>query len=103
MLTQKSKNILAFVFLLAFVFIKVGGLHSLAHSDDANDTQDCVWCHLSGTDSNTPIIAAEENHELFPAQYFQQQKHQDNPYQSVASSKIPVCLTFNKPPPFYTV
>jgi hypothetical protein len=102
-LSLHIKKRLSVLFLFAFVFIKVGGLHSLAHSDDAKDTQDCVWCHLSGTDNQTPIIVWEETYKILPAQDFGQQKIQDNHYRSVVSSKIPVCLIFNKPPPFYTI
>jgi len=102
-LSLQIKKGLSLFFLLAFIFIKVGGLHSLAHSDEAKETQDCVWCHLSGTDKHTPIIAIEESYEILPAQDFGQHQLQDNHYRSIASSKTPVCLIFNKPPPFYTL
>jgi len=97
------KKRLSVFFLLAFVFIKVGGLHSLTHTEEANDLQECVWCHLSGTDTHTPLLAVEEPYEVLPAQHLHLQQTLDSHYRSVVSSKTPVCLIFNKPPPFYTV
>ncbi|MDR6299743.1 hypothetical protein [Mesonia maritima] len=88
---------------MTFIFIKVGSLHSLAHSDDIKNANDCVWCHLSGTDSNTPIISAETDYEITPIIIPEITREVQLSYHSVASSKTPVCLIFNKPPPFYTV
>lgn len=97
------KKRLSVFFLLAFVFIKVGGLHSLTHTEEANDLQECVWCHLSGTDTHTPLLAAGEAYEILSLPVTQPQQLQNNHYRSVVSSKTPVCLIFNKPPPSYTV
>ena len=97
------KKRLSVFFLLAFVFIKVGGLHSLTHTEEANDLQECVWCHLSGTDTHTPLLAGEEAYEILQLPVTPPQVLQDTHYRSVVSSKTPVCLIFNKPPPSYTV
>ena len=97
------KKRLSVFFLLAFVFIKVGGLHSLTHTEEANDLQECVWCHLSGTDAHTPLLVAGETYEILSVPVIQPLHLQDTHYRSVVSSKTPVCLIFNKPPPFYTV
>lgn len=96
------KKRLSVFFLLAFVFIKVGGLHSLTHTEEANDLQECVWCHLSGTDAHTPLLATGEAYDILNIPVTPQQRLQNNHYRSVVSSKTPVCLIFNKPPPFYT-
>ncbi len=102
MLSKRVKYSLSWFFLAAFMLIKVSGLHGITHKDDVNDAKDCVWCHLSGTDKNTPLIAAEEAFELqeIPSQ---ESTIVINNYTSLATEKTPACLIFNKPPPFYTV
>ena len=102
MLSNRVKYSLSWFFLAAFMLIKVSGLHDITHKDDVNDDKDCVWCHLSGTDKNIPLIAAEEAFELqeIPSQ---ESSIVINNYTSLATEKTPVCLIFNKPPPFYTV
>jgi len=101
-LSNKVKISLSWFFLAAFMLIKVAGLHSLTHQDDLKHTNDCMWCHLSGTDNNTPLLASEENfklQEVIPQSVI----ITDDNYISLASEKTPVCLMYNKPPPFYTV
>lgn len=102
MLNQRLKNSTAFVFLFAFMLIKVVGLHSLTHQDNVDEATDCVWCHLSGVDQNTPVIASKANFELAPI-HFHKEREVINHYTSVNSSKKPVCLIFNKPPPSLAV
>ena len=102
MLSNRVKYNLSWVFLAAFMLIKVAGLHDITHNDDVDDAEDCVWCHLAGTDKNTPIITSEINFEvedLLPLE----PTFVVNNYSSVATEKTPFCLIFNKPPPFYTV
>ncbi|MGO3156454.1 hypothetical protein [Mesonia sp.] len=101
-LSPHLKQRLSIVFLLAFVSLKAGALHSLVHADDINDTQECVWCHLSATDKHTPIIAAEDFHEISPLLLHHIANEVQITYRSLASTKTPVCLIFNKPPPFFT-
>lgn len=101
-LSLHLKKRLSVFFLLAFIFIKVGGLHSLTHTEEANDQQECVWCHLSGTDAHTPLLATGEAYDILSIPVTPPQQLQNNHYRSVVSSKPPVCLIFNKPPPFYT-
>ncbi|MDT0294082.1 hypothetical protein ACFQ3R_06130 [Mesonia ostreae] len=76
-------------------------IHNLVHSD--NDASECVWCHLSASDKNTPILAAEDSFEINPVIVHEITKSIQLSYCSIASSKTPVCLIFNKPPPFFTV
>ncbi|SHI69109.1 hypothetical protein SAMN04488096_103338 [Mesonia phycicola] len=101
-LSNKVKISLSWLFLTAFMLIKVAGLHSLTHQDDLKHTKTCMWCHLSGTDNNTLLLVSEAIFDL------QEVVPQDititnNNYNSLASEKTPVCLIYNKPPPFYTV
>jgi len=100
-LSPHIKKSLSIVFLLAFISIKAGTTHSLVHSD--SDTQECVWCHLSAKDNHTPIIASEVAHEISPLILFNIAKEVEITYRSLASTKTPVCLIFNKPPPFLSV
>lgn len=102
MLSNRVKYSLSWFFLAAFMLVKVSALHGIVHKDDVKDSKDCVWCHLSGTDNNTPFIAAEEAFELqeIPSQEY---NIVINNYTSLATEKTPVCLIFNKPPPFYIV
>lgn len=84
-LSLHLKKRLSVFFLLAFVFIKVGGLHSLTHTEEANDVQECVWCHLSGTDAHTPLLVAGEAYEILSVPVTQPLHLQDNYYRSVVS------------------
>lgn len=98
MLSQKTKSILSLVFLSVFILIKASGLHAIAHDHDS--VKDCIWCHLSGTDSSTPILACSDASVEFinlnPPVFVEVVDH----YIPVASSKMDVCSIFNKPPPF---
>ena len=98
MLANRVKNNLSWVFLTAFILIKVAGLHGITHTDDVDDAQDCVWCHLAGTDNNTPLISAETTFEVEEI-ILQESILVVNNYTSVATEKTPFCLIFNKPPP----
>ncbi|WP_417885467.1 hypothetical protein [Zunongwangia sp.] len=102
-MSQRTKNSLSVIFLLAFILIKAGGLHSLTHKDDLNKINDCVWCHLSITDSHTPILATDNFVDTSLVIVIQQFYKVDNLYQLTTNLKQPVCLIFNKPPPFFTV
>jgi len=102
-LPQHIKKSLSIVFLLAFVSLKAGALHSLVHVDDAKDAQECVWCHLSSTDKHTPITAADDFHEINPLILLNIANEVQITYRSLASTKTPVCLIFNKPPPIFNV
>jgi hypothetical protein len=97
MMVKHCKHIISFVFLVGFVLIKTAGLHSLTH-DSAQDAHNCVWCHISGKDQNTPVLPvaemdAIENPTLAPKPIY------TSHYQSLQSFKTPVCLLVNRPPP----
>lgn len=97
MLSQKTKNILSLVFLSVFILIKASGLHAVTHNHDS--AKDCIWCHLSGTDSTTPILTGPDSSVEFvnlnPVIYLEVTDH----YVPVASCKMDVCSIYNKPPP----
>jgi len=97
-LSNRVKYNLSWFFLAAFMLIKVAGLHGITHTDDADDAQDCVWCHLVGTDKNTPLISAETTFEVEET-LLQKPTLVINNYTSLAPEKTPFCLIFNKPPP----
>ena len=97
-LSNRVKHNLSWFFFAAFMLIKVAGLHGITHTDDADDAQDCVWCHLAGTDKNTPLISAETTFEVEEI-ILQEPILVVNNYTSVATEKTPFCLIFNKPPP----
>ncbi len=103
MFSQRFKNSTAFIFLFTFLLLKVAGLHSFSHQDDLQGAEDCVWCHLSGTDTHTPVIPAEETYEIATPVVVDSASEEISFYNFIPSSKKPVCLIFNKPPPFYTV
>ena len=103
MFSQRFKNSAAFIFLFTFLLLKVAGLHSFSHQDDLQGAEDCAWCHLSGTDTNTPVIPAEEAYEITTPTIVDSVVEKIRFYNFIPSSKKPVCLIFNKPPPFYTV
>jgi len=102
LLANRVKNNLSWVFLTAFILIKVAGLHGIVHSDDVDDTQDCIWCHLAGTDEKTPLISSSNTFEI-EEPVLQEHHFIISNYSSLATEKTPFCLIYNKPPPFYTV
>ncbi|MBW2961613.1 hypothetical protein [Mesonia aestuariivivens] len=99
-LSTHVKHILSWVFLVTFILIKVSGLHGITHTNDKDDAKDCVWCHLAGTDQNTPLIAADTIFD-FQEILVQETTLVINNYKSISTEKTPFCLIFNKPPPFY--
>lgn len=97
MLTKNWKHTLSFVFLVGFVLIKTAGLHSLTHNS-AQEAHDCVWCHISGKDQQTPVlpvaeIEAVENPLAVP------QPNYIRHYQSLHPFTKPVCSLVSRPPP----
>lgn len=100
--TQKSKHILAQVFLVAFLLIKVSGLHAFVHHHDPAEMEKCVLCHMSARDSITPIMTSDNAVEVtiwVKKTYPQVINH----YQSVNIENFKFRQFTNRAPPFYTV
>jgi len=103
MYSQRTKQLIAQVFLFAFILIKASGLHAFVHlHDSADQANQCALCHFSSKDNSTPLLTWDNavelllfNTPLFPVS--------ENHYENLASEKPAVCELFNRPPPFYTV
>lgn len=102
MFSQKSKHIIAQVFLFTFILIKAAGLHAFMHKDNPDSAKKCVLCHLTSRENSTPLLSTDNQVDfvVFEKKIFAKVT---NHYEVVASEKPETCQLFNKPPPFYTV
>lgn len=103
MISSNTKQIIAQVFLFAFIFIKASGLHAFVHDHDSvYETDKCVLCQISSRDNLTPVINWKNNVSLqrFMQVYFTEI---NNLYTSLSPNQPAVCELFNKPPPTDTV
>src|SRR5690625_1254633 len=103
MISLKAKQIIAQVFLFAFVFIKASGLHAFVHDHGSvYETDKCVLCQISSRDNLTPAIHLENDVDLH--HFVQIHYTKINTLYTPLFSKQPaVCDLFNKPPPADTV
>lgn len=102
MLSRDTKQIIAGLFLFAFLLIKASGLHALTHAHDSLDeVSKCTLCHLSKRDNHTPLISFDTN--PFVAEYLEVVFIQITDfYEFLFSDKPEVSELFNKPPPTYS-
>jgi hypothetical protein len=57
---HKKEKYISILFLAFFIFIKTAGLHTVFHSNDDLNTNECEICEFFDTSNNSPYLASEE-------------------------------------------
>ncbi|WP_281979411.1 hypothetical protein [Tenacibaculum mesophilum] len=98
--SNRLKNSIAYLFLVLFLSMKVGGLHVLSHTDDKDHTSHCTICDHAVVSDLTPLVTPDtldfsiENNEYIVL------REVIKDYNFIISGTITAEQLFSRPPPF---
>ncbi|REH50518.1 hypothetical protein C7448_104130 [Tenacibaculum gallaicum] len=97
--SNRLKNSIAYLFLVLFLSMKVGGLHVLSHTDDKDHTSHCTICDHAVASDLTPLVTPDtldfsvENNEYVVL------REVIKDYNFIISGIITTGELFSRPPP----
>lgn len=98
--SNRLKNSIAYLFLVLFLSMKVGGLHVLSHTDDKDHTSHCTICDHTVASDLTPLVTPDTlDFSVENTEHFVQREVIKN-YDFIISGTITAEQLFSRPPPF---
>jgi len=95
---HKKEKYISILFLAFFIFIKTAGLHTVFHSNDDLDSNECEICEFVDTSNNGPHVASGQISFTPPTQHSYNKKVSCTYTFQFVQNQIDTAL-FSRPPP----
>lgn len=98
MFLKKGLKILSYILLVAFISLKASGLHVIAHHDDGQQAEHCMWCDVAVESTQQPSLLQFFDFNISIPGYQELIPKPFTPQISLASFHVDGTL-FSRPPP----